>query len=74
MWKTVDPVALKSGQVTFGTPEFACHFANNVFVFKDADNLKAFAANPRSFIIESPKMPENYRVMMIGPKGSGTAT
>ena len=25
LWKTVDPVALRAGQVTFGVPEFACH-------------------------------------------------
>lgn len=71
LWKTVDPVALKAGQVTFGTPEFACHYANNVFVFKDDINLKVFVANPRVFLSQSPKMPSDYRVMMVGPKGSG---
>lgn len=33
LWKTTDPVALKNGQVEQGVPEFAAHFANNVFVF-----------------------------------------
>ena len=42
LWNTVDPVALKAGKVEFGLPEFACHYANNVFVFLTEDNLKVF--------------------------------
>lgn len=33
LWKTTDPVALSKGQVEQGQPEFAAHYANNVFVF-----------------------------------------
>jgi len=50
LWKTVDPVALKEGQVVFGVPEFACHYANNVFVFLTEDNLKKFVSNPRQYL------------------------
>jgi hypothetical protein len=33
LWKTTDPVALLKGQVEQGVPDFAVHYANNVFVF-----------------------------------------
>lgn len=33
LWKTIDPVSLYNGKVEAGVPEFAAHYANNVFVF-----------------------------------------
>lgn len=74
VWKTVDPVALKEGQVVLGLPEFACHYANNVFVFLTEGNLKKFVSNPRHYLSEEPKMPNNYRLLMLGPKSSGVHT
>ncbi len=40
LWKTIDPVELQYGKVVVGVPEFTCHFANNVFVFKDEANMR----------------------------------
>ena len=71
LWKTTDPVALSKGQVEQGSPEFAAHFANNVFVFQNEENLKAFVKEPRTYISEAPKMPEGFRLMMFGPRGIG---
>lgn len=42
LWKTIDPVSLKRGQVEQGVPEFSAHFGNNVFVFQSEDNMKEF--------------------------------
>ena len=74
LWKTTDPVALMNGQVEQGIPDFAVHYANNVFVFQTEENMKEFADNPRKFLCKSPEMPPNFRVLMMGPKGVGTHT
>jgi YHS domain-containing protein len=74
LWRTTDPVSLKTGQVIPGAAEFACHYANNVFVFQSEENLKAFVANPRYFLSAAPEMPSDYRIMMTGPRGSGFHT
>lgn len=50
LWKTIDPVALKRGEVVPGEPQWAAHFSNNVFVFKDEENLKEFVKEPRLYI------------------------
>ena len=42
LWRQTDPVALFNGQVLKGVPEFAVEYANNVFVFVDEKNMKAF--------------------------------
>jgi hypothetical protein len=74
LWKQTDPVALKKGQVEEGLPEFAVHFANNVFVFKTEDNMNKFIENPREFIQTPPEMPASFRVLMLGPRGVGKRT
>ena len=74
LWKTIDPVALKRGQVEAGLPEFAAHFGNNVFVFQTEDNLKEFVKQPRFYIDTAPEMPPNFRLLMMGPRGIGTRT
>ena len=74
LWKTIDPVSLLSGKVQPGLPEFACHFANNVFVFASEDNLKAFISNPRRYLQTAPEMPKDWRLMITGPSGSGAHT
>ena len=55
-------------------PEFAAHFGNNVFVFKDEVNLKKFVARPRFYIDRAPEMPPNFRLFMVGPRGIGLRT
>ncbi len=50
LWRTTDPVALQRGKVQPGLPEFAAHYANNVFVFSSEENLKAFAKEPRFYL------------------------
>lgn len=57
-----------------GVPEFAAHFGNNVFVFQNEDNLKAFVKQPRYYIDQPPEMPPNFRLMMMGPRGIGVRT
>ena len=69
-----DPVALSRGKVVQGVPSFACHYANNVFAFENEENLKTFVANPRHFLTNAPKMPDDFRMMILGPKGSGVRT
>jgi hypothetical protein len=54
LWKTVDPVALKKGEVVFGVPELACHYANNVFVFLTEANLNEFVRSPRQYLSQAP--------------------
>ncbi len=71
LWKTTDPVALKRGQVEQGTPEHAAHFANNVFVFQNEENLKEFVKEPRAYIQNPPEMPPGFRLLMLGPRGIG---
>jgi hypothetical protein len=74
LWKTIDPVSLKRGQVEAGLPEFAAHFGNNVFVFQTEENLKEFVKQPRFYIDKAPKMPPNFRVLLTGPRGIGLKT
>ena len=71
MWRTTDPVALHKGKVQPGLPEFAAHYANNVFVFSSEENLKAFVKEPRLYLSSPPQMPSDFRILMLGPTGSG---
>lgn len=57
LWRTIDPVALFKGKVMPGLPEFAAHYANNVFVFNSEENLKAFVKEPRVYLGDQPQMP-----------------
>ena len=57
-----------------GLPENAAHFHGNVFVFSTEENLKAFLADPKSFLVNRPQMPSNFRALMLGPKGVGKHT
>lgn len=36
--------------------------------------MKEFASNPRKYISKPPKMPKNFRILMLGPKGVGKHT
>lgn len=66
---------MNEGQVMPGLPEFACHYANNVFVFTKEENMKAFVEDPRKFLQNGPpQMPSDYRLMVCGPRGAGTHT
>ena len=42
LWAQTDPVALTQGKVIAGLPEFAVCYANNMFIFENEDNMKAF--------------------------------
>jgi hypothetical protein len=42
-----------------------------VFVFSSEDNLKAFVKEPRVYLNSQPKMPSDFRVLMLGPTGAG---
>jgi hypothetical protein len=55
-------------------PDFAVHYANNVFVFQTEENMKEFAENPCKFLKEPPKMPNDFRILFMGPKGVGIHT
>ena len=74
LWKQIDPVALFNGKVVQGAAEFACHYNGNVFVFGNEDNLKVFIAEPKKFLLNRPQMPDIFRVLMLGAKGSGKHT
>lgn len=70
----MDPVSLSEGTVAPGIPDYACSYANNVFVFQTEENMKSFVANPRNFLQAAPQMPSDYRVMVVGPRGAGANT
>ena len=74
LWKMTDPVALFNGKVVQGVPDFACHYANNVFVFETEENMKEFISNPRRYLKSAPHMPPDFRVMLLGPRGAGVRT
>jgi hypothetical protein len=60
--------------VVHGQPEFAAAYANNMFVFADEPNLKAFLLEPKKYLQSEPKLPEKFRLMLTGPKGIGVHT
>ena len=33
--------------------------------------MKAFEAEPRKYLQQAPAMPDDYRVLILGPKGAG---
>jgi len=74
VWKLYDPVALFNGKLIKGRGDFACHYSGNVFVFSSEDNLKAFMLQPKKYLLEKPKMPDIYRVLLLGPRGAGKHT
>ena len=74
LWRTIDPVELLRGKVEEGLPEFACHYANNVFVFTTEENLNEFAKDPKKYLSKAPEMPEDFRILLLGPRGSGVHT
>jgi YHS domain-containing protein len=71
LWKQIDPVALFNGKVVQGSPEFACHYNGNVFVFGTEENMKAFISEPKKYLQNRPIMPEVFRVLLLGPRGAG---
>lgn len=54
-----------------GVPEFAANYANNVFTFENENNLKVFLRSPRDYLQTAPSMPADFRVLLVGPAGSG---
>jgi len=71
LWRTTDPVALSQGKVVPGNPELSAHYANNVFVFENEANQKLFCQSPRDYLFGEPAMPDDFRVLMVGPHGAG---
>ena len=71
LWKTIDPVALYNGKVIQGAAEFACHYNGNVFVFGNEENMKSFILEPKKYIKKNPAMPDVFRVLFLGPRGTG---
>jgi len=45
-----------------------------VFCFTTEENRNEFAKHPKDFMMKSPEMPSDYRIMMFGPRRSGVAT
>jgi YHS domain-containing protein len=71
LWKQVDPVALYNNKVIPGVPDNAASYANHAFVFATEENMKAFIEEPKKYLKTAPRMPDEYRVLMMGPKGIG---
>jgi hypothetical protein len=40
LWKQIDPVALSSGKVIVGSPDYAASYHNNAFVFSTEETMK----------------------------------
>jgi adenylate/nucleoside-diphosphate kinase len=74
LWKQIDPVALSEGRVAEGTAEFAVEYAGKVFVFVDEKNQELFYLNPKRYLTDSPKMPDRYKLLILGPRKSGKRT
>jgi|LauGreDrversion4_2_1035121.scaffolds.fasta_scaffold606514_2 YHS domain-containing protein len=74
LWKQIDPVSLLNGKVIQGVAEFACHYHGNVFVFANEENLKAFLADPKKYLLKRPEMPSIFRLLLLGARGSGRHT
>lgn len=77
LWQQTDPVALYNGKVVPGVPDNSVCYANNMFCFEgqeEQDNMKAFIKDPRKYLSQPPKMPSQYRLLMLGPKGIGIHT
>ena len=43
-------------------------------MFANEENKNSFVKDPRYYLKEAPSMPENYRMMVLGPRGSGVKT
>jgi len=54
--------------------ENAVAYANNMFVFAEENNMKAFINEPKKYLQAAPQMPSCYRLLMVGPRGIGTHT
>lgn len=74
LWRQTDPVALHNEKVVQGAAEFAVEFANNMFVFEDEKNQGAFLEDPKKYLSGAPRMPDSYRLLMMGPRGIGVHT
>lgn len=73
-WRKVDPVALYNGKIEYGTPEQATVYAGHVFVHATENTKKEFMEDPKKYLQKLPYMPKEYRVAIIGQKGSGKHT
>lgn len=71
LWRTTDPVSLTRGRVAPGQGEFAAFYANNVFLFENEQNMNDFVKTPRDFLNKAPAMPDDYRLLILGPRGAG---
>lgn len=74
LWQQTDPVALYNKKVVQGNPENAVAYANNMFVFENEENMKAFIADPKLYLKHPPQMPQTQRLMIVGPRGIGVHT
>ena len=73
-WKMVDPVSLHNGKLEFGSTEQATHYGGFVFVHANEKNKKDFMSNPCKYLCSMPKMPDKYKIAVIGQKGAGKKT
>jgi len=74
LWRQTDPVALFNGKVAPGVPDYTVAYANNMFVFENEDNMKAFMKDPKKYLKAPPKMPKEFRMLILGPRGMGMHT
>ena len=74
IWKQVDPVALHNQVLAPGKPDFAAEYSGNVFMFDNEENQEKFLKNPQKFLRGQPKMPNEFRLGIIGPRKSGKQT
>jgi len=45
-----------------------------MFVFENEDNMNAFKKDPKKYLQAPPKMPKEFRMLMLGPRGMGIHT
>jgi len=57
-----------------GVPDYTVAYANNMFVFENEDNMKAFMKDPKKYLKAPPKMPKEFRMLILGPRGMGMHT
>ena len=74
IWQQTDPVALYKGKVDVGVGEFPASYAHHVFLFSGEENQKEFMNTPGKFLHKPPFMPGEFRLALLGPRGSGKRT
>lgn len=74
MFRNIDPVAYKMGEIKKGLSERSVEYAGRIFVFSSEENQKLFFHNPKPYLREQPSLNSNYNISLLGLSKSGKTT